>query len=147
MSDTVLDPNYSGVLPAAGAFTDQAYEKLPQPNPRRLSVAVKYTAAVAAVNGQAKFKFQWQIAGTPGFFETLIDSSSPTVAQPNATVPEYELVVKSPVYTPAGTVGLFRLISLEVPSAATAFRVLAAEVGDTVHPGTVEIQCASSDVI
>lgn len=146
----IEDPNYSGALPAAGAYTDQAYSDLAAlavggAYPRRMTIAIGYTRQ-SGVNGQMKIKVQWAIHGKTGYFEPLIDASAPTVAPPLITVPEYIIEVKGPVVSTDGEFR-WRQLSIEVPCAATGVRVLAAECGsDLTKPGTAVIDLAFSEV-
>ena len=148
--DQVFDaPNFSGVLPASGAFTAQAVQPFPsQRIPRRLSVLCTLTKHASATTNAAKIAVQWQIgAGSALFYETFIDTSSPTIGAPFAEMPEYALVVVGPDVTAAESPFSYRALSLEVPSAATGVRVLAAEASDTTHPSTLRIDLAVSDVL
>jgi|SRR5689334_13637777 len=129
------------VLPASGAFTNQDYTPIP-PTSRRLGIIAEYTKAAAGTNGQATFRVQWRVKGENGdtvdFYEVVIDGTDITIAAPYLRNPEYAYQVDGPVV--AGTDPFrFRLLSLEVPILADGCRVLAAELGDTTHPGTLSV--------
>jgi hypothetical protein len=136
-------PNFDGVLPAAGAYTSQGYQTL-SPTCRRITVAVKYAKDAGATTGQVQFKIDWQINGEGGYFETVIDATTTSIAPPEETMPEYELVVKGPATT---SIVMFRQVSLEAPNCVTGVRILASECGDTAHPGVCTIKLFSSDVL
>lgn len=145
--DTAIqDPNYDAVLPAAGAFTDQAYSLL-GPLSRRLTIGLKYTKAAAAATGQVKCQIQWKLVNEVGYFEPLIDGSNPTVTADVMQVPEYKQELLGPPVTAGNTPLLWRLTTVEIPSCAVAVRVLMAEVGDAAHPGTVTAKLFYSDVL
>lgn len=142
--------NLDGVLlPAAGAFTAQVYSTIPALS-RRLSIVVSYVKGASAVSGNGVFIVQWTIQGgapegaIKDVYETVIDGTTVVKADPLLQNPEYAYSVAGPITTSSIT---FRLLSLEVPVGATAFRVLAAELGDTAHPGTVTVRGYTSNQI
>lgn len=133
-------------LAAAGAFSNPAYQSIP-PESRRMSLIVSYTKGAAAASGNAVFRVQWRIAaGAPeglvtDVYETVIDGTTVTKADPFLLNPEYAYSIAGPITT---TSIAFRLLSVEVPIMATGVRVLAAELGDTVNPGTITIRAYTS---
>lgn len=140
-------PNYDAVLPSGGDFTDQPFQEFPPEYiGRRLSAVCTYTPNASAANSQAKFMIGWRINGVE-YLETFIDASSPTISDPNAEVPQYILVVRGPKIAGSDAPINFRMLSYEVPAKCDAVRVLAAEMGDAAHPGSVKINLAISDAI
>lgn len=139
-------PNYDAVLPAAGAFTDQAYSQL-GPLARRLTIGIKYTKAAAATTNQLKLQVQWKLVNEAGYFEPLLDGSNPTTGGDVMQIPEYKQEVLSPPVTVSNSPLLWRALMLEIPSCATGVRVLMAEVGDATHPGSVTCKLFYSDVL
>lgn len=140
-------------LPAAGAYTAQAYVTLP-PGCRRMHVIATYVPGAASVNGKPTCRLQWQIGGDgPGanavadVFEAILDGTTVTKADPMLINPEYAYEVQGPIPGTPGTAFSWRLLSVEVPIKATAARVLAAEVGDTAHPGVLTTLFFTSDQV
>lgn len=131
------------VLPAASAFTNQAYTPIP-PQSRRMSIIASYAKAAAAVSGQAAFTLQWKFpGGVTDVYESVIDGTSSSVAAPFLVNPEYGWQLNGPVISTSLT---FRVLSVEVPVRALAARVLVAEVGDAAHPGTVSVMLYTSSL-
>lgn len=134
-------------LPAAGAFTDQDYTTIPAKS-RRLSVVATYTKDAGGTNGQATFQFQWRVPGGNGpiedVSEVVIDGTDITKVDPVLRNPEYAYQVDGLVVAGASPMN-YRVISLEVPILADAFRVIAAEIGDAAHPGKVTVRLYTSE--
>ena len=134
-------------LPGASALTSQAYTKIPS-NARRLSVIASYTLGAGGANGQARFRLQWQIDGGGSIladvYEGIIDGTTiDKTVVPFLENPEYLYSLLGPVVA-AGTVS-WRLLEVSVPVRAIGYRVVAAEVGDATHPGTVTVRGYTSD--
>jgi hypothetical protein len=143
----IQDPNFDGTLPAAGAFTSQAYSKFdPSFLARRLTIAMSYTKAAAAATGKVKIQIQWEIAGQAGYFEPVLNGAAAAIAADVMSIPEYKLEVVGPPVTVADPL-LWRQLGIEVPSCATGVRVLAAEAGDAAHPGNLTVNLSYSDVL
>jgi hypothetical protein len=142
----IQDPNYNAVLPASGAYSDQAYTPITGlasgvPNfPRELTIAFSYLKAAAASSGQPKFEVQWEINGVGGYYE-MIAVGTPTTSGSVATTTEYISETKGLANTSA-TVPVLWKKTIAVPAAASGVRVLVAEVGDTTHPGTLTVSLA-----
>lgn len=124
-------------LPAAGAFTGQAYTPLPAES-RRLSIVAQIALGAGATTNQAKFRLQWQIDGALDLdvSEAVIDGTTIVKTAPYLANPQFAYEVSGPVVTGALA---WRLLSVEVPIKATGVRVLVAEVGDTTHPSSVAV--------
>lgn len=137
-------------LPAAGAFTAQAYTTIPA-KARRISIVGTYSKGASSSSGSCRFRVQWQIpGGAPegvvlDVYETVIDGTTITKATSFLENPEYVYSIISP---PNPTVNplSFRMLSCEVPVNATGVRVLCAEV-DTANPGTITVRVYTSDQI
>lgn len=136
-------------LPAAGAFTAQSYSDLP-PQARRAHVVVTFTGGAGSTNGAGRFRVQWRIQAGPtenvvtDVYEAVLDGT--TIAKSGAFLenPEYAYSIAGPIAAPA-TAFNFKLLSIEVPIFATGMRIIAAEGGDTAHPGQVTIRIYTSD--
>ncbi len=145
--DTAIqDPNYDAELPAASAFTNQAYSLL-GPHARRLTIGLAYTKHSGATTNQLKLQVQWKLVNQEGYFEPLLDGSNPTTGGDVMQIPEYKQEVLSPPVTSANSPFFWRALTLEVPCCAIGVRVIMAEVGDASHPGTVTARLFYSDVL
>lgn len=137
-------------LPAAGAFTDQAYTLIPQ-LARRMNVMVAYSGGAGSTNGQARYRLEWQIEDRPasgqGWIEPIVDGQTAlAITQPYARAPAYALEILGPRVAAGVTLGL-RLFTVDIPSLATGYRLLAAELGDTTHPGSLLVTATTSNEI
>lgn len=141
----IQTPNYDAILPAAGAFTDQDYSTLGA-MARRLTIGIKYTKHASATTNKLKLQVQWKLGNDGGYFEPLLDGSSPTIAADVMRIPEYRQEVLGPPVIAGNSPLLWRALMLEIPSCATGVRVLLAEVGDTTNPGTVVCKLYFSSV-
>lgn len=138
---------WDAALPAAGAYTNQTYTTLP-PEARRLSLVASYTLGAGGTNGQASFRLQWLVddgsgAGVVDIYEPVIDGTTISKADPFLINPQYCYEVHGPIVA-AGTLS-WRLLEVSVPVKARGFRVIAAENGDAVHPGTLTVRGYTSD--
>jgi hypothetical protein len=131
-------------LPAAGAFTNQAYVRIP-PESRRASIIATVALGAGATTNQARFRLQWQIDGGGGplsdVAEVVLDGTTVAKVNPYLQNPEYAYEVAGPIVA----AGLsWRLLSVEVPIKAIGIRVIAAEVGDTAHPSVMTTRVYTS---
>lgn len=124
----------SQVLPAAGAPTSEAFAVLTAGAFRRLSYWISYTRGAAG--GYPVYYPQWS-NGTDDANELLLDQTSLVVTAPVGKVNLYQEALVGPA--PDNDNPLVQVIQFEVPAYATGARILVAEEGDTVNPGTIAV--------
>lgn len=126
----------SGVLPAAGAYTNQTAAPVVQ---SQASICATVTYTRGASGGFPRFRPMWSDGTTEAqgtVLNTAIDLSSPPAGRQSA----YLWEIDGPAPSGAGAVSF--TLSFDVQPGATTFRLLAAEAGVTASPGTCAIALA-----
>ena len=123
----------STVLPAVGAFTQQAFTAL-SPGAKEISFWITYTRGAAG--GFPAAQVQWT-NGVEESSQLILDQSSFAGGSPIGDVNVYVEEVLLP--TPNSDSPLSYVLTAVVPYGATGFRLLAAERGVALTPGTIEI--------
>lgn len=127
----------SAALPAAGAYTSQAYTTIPA---GIVNVAFWISYTRGAAGGYPAFRVQWSDAVDAGARDMILDESSLVVSQPEGTLDTYQETITGP--TPQTDDPLVYIYSYSVPPLATGARLIAAEVGVVATPGTLAIGIA-----
>lgn len=124
----------SQLLPAAGAFITPEWFPIPK-GTTRITYWITFTRGSAT--SQPVFEHHYS-NGTEDAREIIQDDSSLTITAPNGVVDLALERLKGPV--PAdGNAITYALTYERLPAATTRVRLLAAEVGDTANPGTIQI--------
>ena len=125
------------VLPAAGAFTSQAFVVLP-PGTRELIYWITYTRS-PGTTGAPVFDAQWSsgLTSADETSELVLDEGSFVAAAPLGTANVYVARILGPV--PSTDAALEYVMSYIVPYGAARFRLRCAEIGDVADPGTIEV--------
>lgn len=137
----------SATLPLLGAYTTQDATALPYDaggaHAKRVSCVVTYAKGAAAATGQVRLRPRWTLSGGTEADQAIVDVGAVTPAEPFGGVRAYQMTIDGPRYTTNGSF----IVTLEVPAFATAFRLLACEIGDAANPGTCAIQVNASSVL
>jgi hypothetical protein len=133
-------------LPAAGAFSDQAFQAIDK-GTLRVTYWVKYTRGAAGgfptfrheYSNASPFEIANASAGTYDVArEIILDPTSITAAAPNATIDAFLEQVNGPAPA-SGSAITFCLTYERLPAACRAVRLLVAEAGVVGTPGTCNI--------
>lgn len=121
-------------LPAAGAFTAQAFFPLPR-GVREISYWITYTRDPAGADtGNPKFLVQWG-NGVEEAFELVLDRGSLVVAQPAG---DFNMYIEEPLGPiPGSDAPITYVLPVVAPYGASLARLLVAEQGDVANPGTI----------
>ncbi len=122
----------SAALPGAGAYTNQSAYSIPD-GAQFITCWIAYTRGAAG--GYAKFKAMLG-NGTEESACPVVDPVI-TVVQPHGRTLFYPNELVGPTPPDASAVGW--IVTFDVRGGATAFRLLAAELGVTATPGTCAI--------
>lgn len=122
----------SQVLPAAGAFTAQAFQELPK-GTRELIYWITYTRSPGST-GAPIFDAQWS-DDVDECSELILDEGSFVAADPLGSANVYVGRILGPI--PSDDNPLSYVMSYIVPYGATKFRLRSAEIGDVNNPGTI----------
>jgi len=124
----------SQALPAAGAFTSQALETIPD-GAKQIIFWISFTRGSAA--SSARFRAEFSPDDANGYRTSVLNDASFYTAGQEGNIEFYTESVEGPV--PDSASATRYILAFKVPSGASSFRLLAAELGDTANPGTIAI--------
>ena len=131
-------PHLSTVLPAGGAFTDQASFIIPS-GIRRVAFYITYTRG--SQGGYSLFRLMWG-NGTEETQSSLIDMDFISISSVASSQNMYLNDLQGPVPTNDDPINF--TLETGVPGGATTVRLLAAEGGVVGAPGTVSISLTAA---
>ena len=122
----------SAALPAAGAYSS-ATRVAVLPCARLVTLVAAYSKGAEATSGAEALRVLWYLQGQEA--TPITEQNVDTSANPSTSA---ALVLRGEAVT--ATTAARRAWTLEPPAGVVAVGVEAAEVGDTAHPGTLEIR-------
>lgn len=128
----------SQVLPAAGVFTSQLFQTIPN-GTKQVTFWVTYTRGAAG--GFPAFRTQWSNGVEQGF-DMVEDVASLAVANPIASTNVYQHEILGPA--PSSNTAIVYPLVFSVPDNTTSIRLIAAERGVPGTPGTILVALTGS---
>jgi hypothetical protein len=129
----------SQTLPAAGAYTAQAFQPTPKGTSR---VTYWITYQRGAVGGYPVFQHQYT-NGTDTAREIVL--GTPTTSNPNTSVPLGLELIDGPIPADGGAIS-YAITYERLPAACVGVRLLVAEMGNAANPGTIAITLTTDTV-